>query len=420
MKNTMKNYIFAAMVIGFTAFSGLSTASAAVYYDQLGQPHYYDTYTVPGGQFGGLTTSQYYPPAQYGYNANGTSYAYSYSGYNNGYNSTANSYANRPPVIFSSPVREAVAGQPYIAGINASDPDQDTLTYSVVNGPTGMYINPNTGLLRWNDTAGKAGQDFPVTVSVTDGRSAPVTQSFTILVRGSSASSSGSNGSQTSPSGSSSYTSSAFGSIFGKSKPKDIVISNVNVISGPKDINDKEERNCNVNVTWTTNLATAGQVVYGATSQQSLENYSYPNSAPEGNAFAKEHQVKLGCLANTSTYFFRIVAFSDTARIASPEYTIFPVTVRTNIPGNGFTANVTESSSFFGELFRFIFNPIILTILILILLGYAFFRFVKYNNAKAARIKAKQEAQAAAPVHGGHADAHGVSSQIPMLQIPHA
>jgi hypothetical protein len=409
----MKNYIFAAIVIGFTAFSGLSTASAAVYYDQLGQPHYYDTYTVPGGQ--------YYPPAQYGYNANGTSYAYSYSGYNNGYNSTANSYANRPPVIFSSPVREAVAGQPYIAGINASDPDQDTLTYSVVNGPTGMYINPNTGLLRWNDTAGKSGQDFPVTVSVTDGRSAPVTQSFTILVRGSNTTGgTGSTGSQSSSSGSSSYTSSAFGSIFGKSKPKDIVISNVNVISGPKDINDKEERNCNVNVSWSTNVPTAGQVVYGTVSQQSLENYSYPNSAPEGNAFAKEHQVKLGCVANTSTYFFRIPVFSPTDRAVTPEYTIFPVTIRTQIPGNGFTANVTESSSFFGELLRFIFNPIILTILILILLGYAFFRFVKYNNAKAARIRAKQEAQASAPAHGGHADAHGAPSQIPMLQIPHA
>ncbi len=413
----MKNYTgfkpFIAISVVFMAFSAVSAASAAVYYDQLGQAHYYDTYEVPCGQ--------YYPPApctssNYGYN---TSVAYGYqSGYSTTGASSYNARGNRQPVIFSAPVREAIDGHSYVAGINASDPDHDQITYALVSGPSGMYIDSNTGLLHWNSTSGKSGKSFPVTVSATDGRSAPVTQSFTLSVR------SYGGGSSSNSSGSSSYTGSIFGSLFGSKTPKGIVISNVNVVSGPKDINDTTEQNCNVYVSWSTNVATAGQVVYGPTSQQSLENYSYPQSAPEGNAYAKEHQVKLGCLGN-ATAFFRIVAFSSTDRVASSEYTIFPIKIATQIPGSvsyaGNIAAVTESSgsSIWGQILKFIFHPVVIIVLLIAGIWYAVLRVLGRLNSKAARHKEAQAAAAATHSAPVATNGHATSHEIPMLSVPH-
>ncbi len=407
--------VFIAFFAAFTAISAVSTASAAVYYDQLGQAHYYDTYEVPCGQ--------YYPATGCGT----TAYGYNTASYGYGYNTGASYYPNRQPVIFSSPIREAIDGQSYVAGINASDPDHDQITYALVSGPSGMYIDANTGMLRWNQTSGKAGRNFTVTVSATDGRTAPVTQTFTIAVRaygvnGLSTGSSSNTSSGGAGSKSTGYTGSIFSSLFGgSSASKDIVISNVNVVSGPKNINDTSVANCNVYVSWSTNVPTAGQVVYGPTSQQNVANYAYPQSSPEGNAYAKEHQVKLGCLGD-ATAFFRIVTFSSTDRAASAEYTVFPIKIATQIPDSvnysgSAVSTISDSNSIWSQFLKFIFNPLVIIVLLIVVIWFVALRTLKYFNGKAKRVKDAQAAATAA-AHAP-APAHGPSAEIPMLQVPH-
>lgn len=434
----MKNTTFFKYFIGFGAFlavfSVISPVSAAYYYDQQGQPIYYDTYTVPGGQFypAGPTVSYGYPTGNYGYAYNpaygyNTIYGYGYTG--SGYTS------NRQPVIWSSPVRDAIDGQTYVAGINASDPDNNQIQYQLVSGPEGMTIDPVTGLLRWTNTSGKKGQTFPVTVGVTDGRSPLVTQSYVITVRtyggGGSTATTANSGTSGSTSGTTTKTGTAsIFDIFGgkKTAATAIVIKDVNVISGPKNINDTSDRNCEVYVTWNTNVVTAGQVLYGTQSQQSIANYAYPETAAEGNSFVKQHSVKLGCLANT-TYFFRVVAFSATDRAVSSEYTIFPVTIRTQIPeavrdaGASVLAATTSNNSIVGQLGRLFAQPILWIVVLVAVVWYALLQILRRANLKSQRIKEKQAKEAMHASAHSSADAHGghgaPSMEIPMLAVPH-
>ena len=85
---------------------------------------------------------------------------------------------NSSPVIESDPVTTAKEGAAYTYDVEATDPNGDTLTYSLTTSLTDMTINSTTGIISWTPTA--AGS-FDVTVEVSDSnRSA--TQSFTITV----------------------------------------------------------------------------------------------------------------------------------------------------------------------------------------------------------------------------------------------
>jgi hypothetical protein len=86
---------------------------------------------------------------------------------------------NQAPIITSTPDTTATVNQTYAYNVNATDPDGDTLAYSLTTNPPGMTINSTTGLINWTPTA--AG-DYDVTVSVSDG-SLFDTQSFIIRVR---------------------------------------------------------------------------------------------------------------------------------------------------------------------------------------------------------------------------------------------
>ncbi len=85
---------------------------------------------------------------------------------------------NSSPVIESDPVTTAKEGVVYTYDVEATDPNEDTLTYSLTVSPTGMTINSTTGVISWTPAA--AGS-FDVTVEVSDG-SKSATQSFTITV----------------------------------------------------------------------------------------------------------------------------------------------------------------------------------------------------------------------------------------------
>ena len=85
---------------------------------------------------------------------------------------------NSSPVIESDPVTTAKEGAAYTYDVEATDPNEDALTYSLTVSPTGMTINSTTGVIAWTPAA--AGS-FEVTVEVSDG-SKSETQSFTIIV----------------------------------------------------------------------------------------------------------------------------------------------------------------------------------------------------------------------------------------------
>ncbi|MCL1475904.1 choice-of-anchor C family protein, partial [Argonema antarcticum] len=95
------------------------------------------------------------------------------------------SYAdNRPPVFTSVPVVSATYLQPYTYQAIAKDPDYyRDLTYSVVSGPEGMSIQPNSGLISWTPTGYQAGPQA-VTIKATDYYGAAATQSFNVGVQG--------------------------------------------------------------------------------------------------------------------------------------------------------------------------------------------------------------------------------------------
>lgn len=87
---------------------------------------------------------------------------------------------NHTPIITSDPVKTADVGVAYTYNVNATDPDEDTLTYSLVTKPTGMSISSTTGLINWIPTAEG---NYAVVVKVSDG-TLDITQSFTIVVSG--------------------------------------------------------------------------------------------------------------------------------------------------------------------------------------------------------------------------------------------
>ena len=85
---------------------------------------------------------------------------------------------NQSPIITSTPSTLAEVGELYTYDVEATDPDGDTLTYSLDVKPSGMTINPTTGLISWTPTAEG---DYDVVVKVSDG-ALEITQSFTIVV----------------------------------------------------------------------------------------------------------------------------------------------------------------------------------------------------------------------------------------------
>lgn len=89
---------------------------------------------------------------------------------------------NQSPAITSAPVLTVNAGQAYAYDVNATDQNAgDVLSYSLTTAPTGMTIDPATGLINWVPAEAQVG-DQPVTVRVTDPGGLFVEQKFSIKV----------------------------------------------------------------------------------------------------------------------------------------------------------------------------------------------------------------------------------------------
>jgi hypothetical protein len=76
---------------------------------------------------------------------------------------------NLPPSINSSPPTTADTVDTYDYAVNATDPDNYPLTFSLTTSPSGMTIDPQSGLVTWSPTASQVGSQN-VAIEVSDGQ----------------------------------------------------------------------------------------------------------------------------------------------------------------------------------------------------------------------------------------------------------
>ena len=93
---------------------------------------------------------------------------------------TAPQSNNRPPTISGTPATSIVVGASYTFTPTASDPDGQTLTFSIRNRPAWAAFDAATGRLQGSPPS--AGTFADVAISVSDGQVAVQLPSFTILV----------------------------------------------------------------------------------------------------------------------------------------------------------------------------------------------------------------------------------------------
>ena len=89
---------------------------------------------------------------------------------------------NDPPAFDSAPVIEAKSGRIYFYQPSMSDPDAfDEVILSLVEGPAGMSLDLDTGVLAWTPTRAQLGEHV-VSLRAEDAAGALATQTFTITV----------------------------------------------------------------------------------------------------------------------------------------------------------------------------------------------------------------------------------------------
>jgi hypothetical protein len=90
--------------------------------------------------------------------------------------------SNRAPVISGTPARSVNAGSAYSFRPTASDPDGNTLTYSIANRPSWATFNTSNGQLSGTPSASQVGTYSNITIRVSDGRATASLPAFSIAV----------------------------------------------------------------------------------------------------------------------------------------------------------------------------------------------------------------------------------------------
>jgi hypothetical protein len=90
--------------------------------------------------------------------------------------------ANRPPTITGTPSTNATAGQAYSFRPVGSDPDGNTLRYSITGQPSWATFSTSTGRLSGTPTTANVGTSGSIVISVSDGTVSVALQSFMIKV----------------------------------------------------------------------------------------------------------------------------------------------------------------------------------------------------------------------------------------------
>ncbi|MEW8622631.1 MAG: putative Ig domain-containing protein, partial [Candidatus Thiodiazotropha endolucinida] len=88
---------------------------------------------------------------------------------------------NRIPVITSIPTPFVIEGDEWRYTLEADDPDGDSLTYAMIQAPSGAALEPATGLITW-PTAGVALGNYDFLLSVADGHGGVAEQAASIEV----------------------------------------------------------------------------------------------------------------------------------------------------------------------------------------------------------------------------------------------
>ena len=89
---------------------------------------------------------------------------------------------NNAPTISGSPSASAVVGSSYVFTPTASDPDGDTLTFSIVNQPSWATFDAATGMLAGTPAAGTEGNYANIRIDVSDGSASASLPEFTVSV----------------------------------------------------------------------------------------------------------------------------------------------------------------------------------------------------------------------------------------------
>lgn len=91
---------------------------------------------------------------------------------------------NAAPIITGTPPPQGVQGQPYAFTPTASDPNGDSLTFSIANKPAWASFSTSTGRLSGTPGPGDVGNYGNIRISVSDGRLSASLASFSIAVVG--------------------------------------------------------------------------------------------------------------------------------------------------------------------------------------------------------------------------------------------
>ena len=86
---------------------------------------------------------------------------------------------NQNPKITSLPKTDLTLSQAWNYQIEATDPEGDSLSYSLFSGPSGLTVNSSTGLTAWTPTTEGT---FPVTLKVLDSKGGKEEQTFSLIV----------------------------------------------------------------------------------------------------------------------------------------------------------------------------------------------------------------------------------------------
>lgn len=89
---------------------------------------------------------------------------------------------NRAPVISGTPPTAVLAGESYSFRPTATDPDGDTLTFSVQNPPAWASFDASTGRLSGRPSEADVGSYSNVRITVSDGRATASLSEFAIAV----------------------------------------------------------------------------------------------------------------------------------------------------------------------------------------------------------------------------------------------
>jgi len=93
---------------------------------------------------------------------------------------------NTPPILTVNPIYFINEMQTLEVSLSAYDPDipQETLTFGLVSGPEGMFLDPSGGWLLWTPTEAQGPSTNTVRISIGDNGVPPitVTQSFLVVV----------------------------------------------------------------------------------------------------------------------------------------------------------------------------------------------------------------------------------------------